>query len=142
MDKLGFMPDLVRGIKKIVEAENEAESERTHHEQKHHKSSESSETVGETVDKIIDGVKDAVTSEKVKKFFVSIINFGANIVDKIIEKLNPDADKSKSKKRRELERDRNGNLFWGVVWLILFWPISIYFFVKALLLQRDIFSLK
>lgn len=43
-----------------------------------------------------------------------------------------------STRKAELEKQKNKNLKWGIVWLILFWPVSIYFFYKMYQISQEI----
>ena len=42
----------------------------------------------------------------------------------------------------ELEKARSKKVGWGIVWLIIFWPVSIYFFYQAYQLNEEIKRLK
>ena len=42
----------------------------------------------------------------------------------------------------ELEKSRSKKVGWGVVWLIFFWPVSIYFFYQAYQLNEEIKRLR
>ena len=44
-------------------------------------------------------------------------------------------------RRAELEKQKNNKLIWGIVWLILCWPVSIYFFYKMYQLSQEISKL-
>lgn len=44
----------------------------------------------------------------------------------------------KKANRKELEKEQNKKIIWGIVWLFLFWPVSIYFFYKAFKISREV----
>jgi uncharacterized membrane protein YvbJ len=44
-------------------------------------------------------------------------------------------------KREELEKKKNNKLVWGIVWLFLFWPVSIYHFCKMYQISQEISNL-
>lgn len=46
-----------------------------------------------------------------------------------------------SAQREDLEKKRSNALVWAIVWLILFWPVSIYFFVKYANISKEISNL-
>ena len=52
----------------------------------------------------------------------------------------PNADNIAGR-REELEKQRNRKLIWGIVWLILFWPVSIYHFCKMYQISKEISKL-
>ena len=41
----------------------------------------------------------------------------------------------------ELEKQKNNKLIWGIVWLFLFWPVSIYHFCKMYQISQEISKL-
>ena len=43
-----------------------------------------------------------------------------------------------SAKREALEKDKNKNIIIGVVFVICFWPVSIYFFYKAYQISKEL----
>ena len=43
----------------------------------------------------------------------------------------------KAARRAELEKQKNKKLVWGIVWLLLFWPVSIYFFYKVYQITQE-----
>lgn len=42
----------------------------------------------------------------------------------------------------ELEKEKSHRLGWGIFWLIFFWPVSIYHFVKLYEVSKEISKLK
>ena len=44
-------------------------------------------------------------------------------------------------RRAELEKQKNNKLIWGIVWLFLFWPVSIYHFCKMYQISQEISKL-
>lgn len=47
----------------------------------------------------------------------------------------------KTTRRAELEKQKNNRMVWGIVWLFLFWPISIYHFYKMYQISQEISNL-
>lgn len=45
-------------------------------------------------------------------------------------------------KEKELKKKRTTNIIWGIVFIYLFWPVSIYFFYKAYKINKEIKDLK
>lgn len=44
-------------------------------------------------------------------------------------------------RRAELEKQKNSKLIWGIVWIFLCWPVSIYFFYKMYQISQEISKL-
>lgn len=61
------------------------------------------------------------------------------IVIRFFDTFNPKKEDSRSK--AELLEERKKNLIRGVIWLILFWPVGIYFLVKAHQIDNEILNL-
>lgn len=43
-----------------------------------------------------------------------------------------------SAKKEELQKKKNSKILWGIVWLILFWPVGVYFLYKAHQISKEI----
>ncbi len=55
--------------------------------------------------------------------------------------INTQNDYYISTKRAELEKEKNNKLLWGIVFIFLFWPISIYHFYKMHQISTEISKL-
>ena len=44
---------------------------------------------------------------------------------------------SSVQRREELKKQRDKKVVWGIVWLLLFWPVGVYFFYKAYQLTQE-----
>ncbi|MBE6632267.1 MAG: hypothetical protein E7623_06150 [Ruminococcaceae bacterium] len=47
-----------------------------------------------------------------------------------------------AKKIEELEREKSNKITWGIIFIILFWPIGVYNFYKAYKISQEIENLK
>ncbi len=44
-------------------------------------------------------------------------------------------------KKAALEKQKNSKLIWGIIWLLIFWPVSIYYFYKMYQISQEISKL-
>lgn len=46
-----------------------------------------------------------------------------------------------AERRADLEKQKNNKMLWGIVWLFIFWPVSVYHFYKMYQISKEISSL-
>ena len=119
MNKLGFMSDLTRGIKKIIGEKSQSQPQPQYQPQYQPQPQPQPQPQIQQEAKPAKPKEEAVPTPKTNTRVI------VNTQEKI----------------EELKKKRTTNIIWGILFIFLFWPVSIYFFWKVHKINKEIDAL-